>query len=213
MSPPTLSMVSAMSRADSFSVPLNSRCSRKCDAPAIVMSSSREPVATQKPAVTDRTSGMRSVTTVRPLSRHVDWINVPYPAMSEFEAAGCGERIISERLSASAPARVPTGATLATAAALAGACIGGAEVAELLPGLLLEEILERRRGTRRNVRRTRRNVRRTCFDGTRRTTRRRRVRAVVGAGRRRSLISDEAQTDFALRIDVVDTHLELVAQV
>src|SRR5207249_4097804 len=69
MSPPTASIASAMSRADRVSVPLNSRCSRKCEAPASSGASSRDPASTQKPVVTEWASGMHSVTTRIPLSR------------------------------------------------------------------------------------------------------------------------------------------------
>src|SRR5579875_850259 len=71
MSPPTASIAWAMSRALREGVPLKSRCSRKCDAPARRSGSSTEPVPTQKPRLTDKTSGMLSVTTVRPPSRTV----------------------------------------------------------------------------------------------------------------------------------------------
>ncbi len=71
MSPPTASTASAISRALRCGVPLKSRCSRKCEAPAMVSGSSTEPVPTQNPRLTERTSGMCSVTTVRPPSTTV----------------------------------------------------------------------------------------------------------------------------------------------
>src|ERR671915_589610 len=57
-----------MSRAVRVLVPLNSRCSRKWDAPWIRGASSRDPAVTQTPRVTDRTHGMRSVTNRMPES-------------------------------------------------------------------------------------------------------------------------------------------------
>src|SRR5437764_712816 len=133
MSPPTASTASAISRADHVSVPLKSRCSRKCDAPASDASSSRDPVATQKPAVTERTSGMRSVTTVRPLSSSVD--SITRRDRGRYDETGSAP---------AAPSGVAPGAGIATAAAAtrAGAGVGRAQVAELLAGLFLEEVLE-----------------------------------------------------------------------
>src|SRR4029450_2592664 len=55
-----------MWRALRVFVPLNNRCSRKWLAPEIGGGSSREPARTQKPSVTERTPGIRSVTTRRP---------------------------------------------------------------------------------------------------------------------------------------------------
>src|SRR3989337_1816670 len=66
MSPPTASNASAMSRALRCFVPLKSRCSRKWLDPLIGGGSSREPASTQKPSDTERTPGIRSVTTRRP---------------------------------------------------------------------------------------------------------------------------------------------------
>ena len=71
MSPPTASMASAMSRALRVSVPLNSRCSRKCEAPHSGGDSSREPASTQNDSVAEWESGISSVTTWTPLPRRV----------------------------------------------------------------------------------------------------------------------------------------------
>jgi hypothetical protein len=70
-SPPTASKASAMSRAVRLLVPLNSRCSRKCEDPLIRGGSSREPASTQKPRATERTPGIRSVTTRSPVPNSV----------------------------------------------------------------------------------------------------------------------------------------------
>ena len=70
-SPPTASNASAMSRALRAFVPLNSRCSRKWLEPLIGGGSSREPARTQKPSVTERTPGIRSVTTRKPEANSV----------------------------------------------------------------------------------------------------------------------------------------------
>ena len=55
-----------MSRALRSAVPLNSRCSRKCDAPASVPDSSRDPMPAQTPIDTEREPGTCSVTTRNP---------------------------------------------------------------------------------------------------------------------------------------------------
>src|SRR5688572_11181066 len=58
-----------MSIAVRRSVPLNSRCSRKCVDPWWPSRSSREPTPTQAPIVADRSPGMRSVRTRTPPGR------------------------------------------------------------------------------------------------------------------------------------------------
>src|SRR5437879_3586302 len=60
-----------MSLALRVGVPLNNRCSRKCEAPAMAGRSSREPALTQMPIVTERTDGIRSVTMRNPDSNSV----------------------------------------------------------------------------------------------------------------------------------------------
>src|ERR1700750_2315232 len=60
-----------MSTALRVGVDLNSRCSRKCAAPATLGPSSREPTPTQTPTDAERTDGMNSVTTRRPPGRVV----------------------------------------------------------------------------------------------------------------------------------------------
>ena len=56
-------MSCALSRSD----PLKRRCSRKCEHPASAAASSRLPLSTQQPTATDRTDGMVSLMTRRPL--------------------------------------------------------------------------------------------------------------------------------------------------
>ncbi len=67
MSPPTASISSAISRAVRSGVPLNNRCSRKCEIPDCSGVSSREPVPTQTPTHSEATSGIDSVTSLMPL--------------------------------------------------------------------------------------------------------------------------------------------------
>ena len=81
-SPPTASNASAMSRADLVCVPLKSRCSRKWLEPLIAGGSSREPARTQKPRDTERTPGIRSVTTRRPEENSVR--SIPTSASGSF---------------------------------------------------------------------------------------------------------------------------------
>ena len=68
---PTASKALAMSWAVRRSEPLKSRCSRKCEQPASAAVSSRLPVSTQQPTATERTAGMVSLMTRRPLGRVV----------------------------------------------------------------------------------------------------------------------------------------------
>ena len=63
---PSPSKRSEISIAEKRAVPLNSRCSRKCETPAWAGVSSREPVRTQSPSATERTEGTSSVTTRTP---------------------------------------------------------------------------------------------------------------------------------------------------
>ena len=63
---PMPSNSSEISIAEWRSVPLNSRCSRKCETPACAGGSSREPVRTHRPSATERTDGTASVITRRP---------------------------------------------------------------------------------------------------------------------------------------------------
>src|SRR4051812_40619822 len=60
-----------MSMAERVGVPLNSRCSKKCDAPLSCAASSLDPTCTYTPTAADRTPGMCSVTTRRPPLRTV----------------------------------------------------------------------------------------------------------------------------------------------
>lgn len=71
VSPPTASIEEEISIAPRLWVPLNSRCSRKCAAPAVDPVSSREPTATQMPKETLRIAGMASVSTRSPLGSTV----------------------------------------------------------------------------------------------------------------------------------------------
>src|ERR1700754_1518682 len=60
-----------MSTAVRVGVDLNSRCSRKCAAPATLAPSSRDPTPTQTPTDAECTDGMYSVTMRRPPGRVV----------------------------------------------------------------------------------------------------------------------------------------------
>ena len=60
-----------MSRADRVAVPLNTMCSRRCETPIRSRDSWIDAARTQAPNATDRTPGMRSESTVSPLSRTV----------------------------------------------------------------------------------------------------------------------------------------------
>ena len=71
VSPPTASMADEISKEDLFFVPLNNRCSKKCEAPAVETVSSREPTLTQIPKAAERTDLSSSVTIRRPLDKTV----------------------------------------------------------------------------------------------------------------------------------------------
>ena len=70
-SAPTSSSVAEMSIALRSAVPLNSRCSRKCEQPWSCGDSSREPTPTHTPIEADRTPGMSSVMIRSPEGRTV----------------------------------------------------------------------------------------------------------------------------------------------
>src|SRR6185436_13604531 len=63
---PTASTACAISTAVRVGVDLNSRCSRKCAAPATLGPSSRDPTPTHTPTDAERTDGTYSVTTRSP---------------------------------------------------------------------------------------------------------------------------------------------------
>src|SRR6478736_3694195 len=67
-SPPSPSKISAICCAVYAREPLKSRCSMKCETPALASVSSREPAPIQKPSATERTPGTRSEITRSPES-------------------------------------------------------------------------------------------------------------------------------------------------
>ena len=72
-------------------MPLNSRCSRKCEQPCRVGVSSREPTPTQTPMLAERTPAICSVTTRRPPGRTVRRtreVTCPAPSRSRLQGAG-----------------------------------------------------------------------------------------------------------------------------
>src|SRR5579884_3626153 len=190
MSPPTSSTASAISDAVQVGVPLKSRCSRKWEAPARSSSSSREPVPTHTPTAAERTSGMRSVTSRAPQPRTSAWIT--------GAGTGPGRAGWPSPAPRTAVAPVAPGGALA---AVRGAPGTGTEVAELARELGLEGGLEGgdwRRGA-------------ALVPGPGAPGLSTPLAGAVAAGRRRGG-AGERQRDLALRIDVVDLHLELLAQ-
>ena len=80
--PPMASMLSAISDAVFVSVPLKTMCSMKWETPLSRFRSYREPVATQIPAVTERTLGTFSHRIRTPLGRTAfSTISVPFPVL------------------------------------------------------------------------------------------------------------------------------------
>src|SRR4051812_38639151 len=75
-------MAAAISRALRLRVPLNSRCSRKCDVPASRGLSSREPTPAQMPNDTERTLDIASEITRRPPGRTVRRTTPPSAAVA-----------------------------------------------------------------------------------------------------------------------------------
>ena len=67
-SPPSESKTSAISCALYEREPLKSRCSMKCEIPALASRSSRDPAPIQKPSETERTCERRSEITRSPES-------------------------------------------------------------------------------------------------------------------------------------------------
>src|SRR5882757_6126429 len=84
-----------MSTAVRVGVDLNSRCSRKCAAPATLEPSSRDPTPTQTPTDAECTDGMYSVTTRRPPGSVVrrtaaDVSSLRWPRRKALTAGRCG---------------------------------------------------------------------------------------------------------------------------
>src|SRR5437016_2080190 len=176
-------MASAIWRADRCSVPLNSRCSRKCETSPRRRSSSRDPTSTQKPTAAERTSGMRSVTSRMPLARR--------------ERRMASGKLPTPR--APTPPVAPGAASAPVAAAVTPARVGGAEVAETVLGLGLEGVLER------GVLAVR--VRRGAGAGRRLAGRGRGPRGLALLARRRRglvAVAHRGERDLALGVDVVD---------
>src|SRR5581483_11007268 len=67
-SPPFASKIWSISSELYVSVPLNSKCSSRCESPAWSSVSPREPVPIHSPSATERTAGIASVTTRTPES-------------------------------------------------------------------------------------------------------------------------------------------------
>src|SRR5918992_4508507 len=148
MSPPTASNASAMSLALRVGVPLNNRCSKKCDVPASPSGSSREPTSNQNPTDAERTSRIRSVTMVTPLSSVVRCQLIDAPSLA-----------VASARSPLAPGPSPpfarasaTVAPIAVAPALAAAPSTGGGGARLVEGLAVSDLtLEPRHRRERNT--------------------------------------------------------------
>src|ERR1700757_3866712 len=92
-----------MSTALRVGVDLNSRCSKKCAAPATLAPSSREPTPTQTPTDAERTAGRYSVTTRRPpgsvVRRNAAWCSAStvWLPLCRAPASAAGRRGIGWR--------------------------------------------------------------------------------------------------------------------
>src|SRR2546423_239104 len=101
------------------SVPLKSRCSRKCEIPACSGASLREPTPIQNPSAIDRTEGMASVTT-----------RTPEPSSVSLCPSAANRRLLPP------VARVPGGAGPAAAALAAVTPAAVASVASVAAAAL-----------------------------------------------------------------------------
>src|ERR1700722_6344083 len=116
-------------------------CSSRCEIPAWSSCSSTEPVAIQKPSATERTLGMRSVTTRTPESSVVIWCSSLTSAARGLVALATVARTTGAALALTPPAAVRALATVARrTAALSGAPVStaaatGPHAGELLDGL------------------------------------------------------------------------------
>src|SRR5450759_2889545 len=93
-------MTAAISSASRRRVPLNNRCSRKCEDPARLGVSSREPTPTQTPNATDRTVGIASVITRSPPGRTVRRTTTPSGPLANVRRTVLpgGLRVITEAM-------------------------------------------------------------------------------------------------------------------
>src|SRR5829696_2836643 len=127
-SAPIASNASSISRELKRSVPLKSRCSRKCEMPACSWSSSREPARTQNPRAIERTEGIASVTTRTPESRVVSRAGSVLNALLAALAVSVAWAALPVPAAAASLAPAATVATVAAASAL----VAGAHGSELL---------------------------------------------------------------------------------
>src|SRR3954451_16098055 len=128
-SAPIASNASSISRELNRSVPLNSRCSRKCEIPACCSDSSREPTLTQNPSATERTEGIASVTTRTPESRVVILCGSARALVPVAPAVAA--------IATAAPTAVPAPAAAIAAASAATTATAGADLGQVLNGLAL----------------------------------------------------------------------------
>src|SRR5918995_431506 len=138
------SKASSISRELKRSVPLKSRCSRKCEIPACSWSSSRDPARTQNPRAIERTEGIASVTTRTPESRVV---RTAGSVLNALRAAGLAARgalaaaavavtRAAVAVAASAASLAPSAAVAAVATVAAASLVAGAHGGQLLRGLV-----------------------------------------------------------------------------
>src|SRR3954447_25958569 len=131
ISAPSPSKIWSISVELKRAVPLNSRCSRKCEIPACSTVSLRDPTRIQKPSATERTEGSSSVTTRTPEPSSVSWC----PSVWLIDRLAPVSAMIA---AAAVPATVTSPAATAARAAVAAAAratIARAHGGELLGGL------------------------------------------------------------------------------
>ena len=138
---PMPSNSSEISIAEWRSVPLNSRCSRKCETPACAGVSSRDPVLTQSPRATERTEGTTSVTTRRPRVelRQLDALGQRGSSVAALPLTAAASAAVATVAAATAAAAAAIAAVAAAAAAAAAhRRVARAELLQLLRALALD---------------------------------------------------------------------------
>src|SRR5829696_6866316 len=149
ISAPIASKISSISVEPKLRLPLNSRCSMKCETPAWPSASSREPAPTHRPSAIERTPGIASVTTRTPASSSVRRWRSAFTRRSSARqgARACGApsgsiaplaamvptaAVAAPPVAAAPAAASPISAPATAAVAAAAAAVTGADARELV---------------------------------------------------------------------------------
>src|SRR5215211_849159 len=149
ISAPIASKISSISVEPKLRLPLNSRCSMKCESPAWPSASSREPAPTHRPSAIERTPGIASVTTRTPASSSVRrWrssftrrtsarqgaraCGAPAGSIAPLAAMVPTAAVAAPPVAAARAAASPISAPATAAVAAAAAAVTGADARELV---------------------------------------------------------------------------------